>query len=87
MRQACKAVIAIFAVLYVMALALLAVGTFGLFGSERDPLAGVFVLLLGMPWNRGLSGGLFKAALPWVAIATPPVNLALLCRFLPRRAA
>lgn len=42
-------VLGAFAAAYVMALAILAVGTFGRFGSERGPLAGVFLVPLGMP--------------------------------------
>ena len=40
-----------FAVAYLAALFLLAVGTWGWFGAERDPLSGVFLILLGLPWN------------------------------------
>jgi len=38
----CDRVVWIVGVLYLMALALTLIGTFGLFGQERDPLAGVF---------------------------------------------
>lgn len=89
-RWVCKAAIVAFALLYLAALALRAIGTFGLFGAERDPLSGVFVLMLGMPWNRLLGGGLPMAALPWIAMAAPAVNLALLallCRRFRRGAA
>ena len=56
MGRACRALLAAFLVLYLAAFALLAIGTFGLFGSERDPLAGVFLVPLGLPWNRLLGG-------------------------------
>ncbi len=67
---------------YAIALFLLAVGTFGWFGQERDPLAGVFLLPLGLPWN------LFVEAAPatlqlLVAVLAPALNiviLAWLCR-------
>ncbi len=65
-----------------MALALLLIGTFGLFGQERDPLAGVFLVPLGMPWilwTDGLSDGLK----PLAAIIAPLLNIAviiILCR-------
>ena len=66
----------VFAVLYVLAVFLLLVGTFGWFGQERDPLSGVFLILLGMPWiwlldAAGLEG-------PSVAIGAPLVNAAIL---------
>jgi hypothetical protein len=84
----CRYVVWLFAILYAGALALLAVGTFGLFGSERDPLAGVFLIPLGMPWN-GLIDLAPEALWPWLAMAAPAVNLAILwgaCRWFRRRA-
>ena len=63
----------IFVALYAIALALLAIGTFGWFGQEKDPMSGVFLLPLGLPWNLlldrvlGLDG-------PLVAILSPAVN-------------
>ncbi len=50
--KACRLVTAIFAALYVLALGLLTVGTSGLFGQPRDPLSGVFLIPLGLLWNR-----------------------------------
>ena len=32
-------------------MALLLIGIFGWFGQEKDPLSGVFLLPLGLPWN------------------------------------
>ena len=71
-----RIVCAIFAVLYVIALGLLIIGTFGLFGQERDPLSGIFLIPLGMPWiwladRLGMVG-------PAVAILAPLVNLLIL---------
>ena len=40
-----------FCLLYLLALMLFLVGTFGWFGQERDPLSGIFLLPLGLPWN------------------------------------
>ncbi len=83
----CRVVTVIFLAAYVIALALLGIGTFGLFGQEEDPLAGVFVVLLGLPWNRFFDGA-SDAALPWIAMAAPAVNLLLLvgiCRTLRKR--
>lgn len=81
--RVCRGVVAVFAVLYLVSLALLVVGWFGLFGSERDPLSGVFLVLLGMPWTP-LLGGLPEPLLPWMAALAPAINLMLigaLCRW------
>ena len=66
-----------FLTLYIVALALLAVGTFGLFGNEQDPLSGVFLLPLGLPWNL-LLPSTSEAAFPWVGVGAPLINLALI---------
>lgn len=69
--------------MYLVALALLLIGTFGLFGQERDPLAGVFLVPLGLPWSLG-TGGLPEPLLPWMAALSPLLNIAvltLLCRY------
>lgn len=79
----CKIIVIGFGVLYLLALGLLAIGTFGLFGQEPDPLAGVFVVPLGLPWNR-LAMGAPEALLPWIGALAPLVNLgilAALCRW------
>jgi len=66
-----------FLVLYLIALLLLIIGTFGLFGQESGPLAGVFLMPLGLPWN--LVWKFFPVvAGPLLGIAAPLVNLALL---------
>ena len=41
----------IFTGLYLIALLLLTIGTFGWFGQEKDPLSAAFLLPLGLPWN------------------------------------
>ena len=79
----CKWVIRIVGVLYLVALALLLIGTFGLFGQERDPLAGVFLIPLGLPWMLWLEG-LPNPVLPWLAALSPLLNiviLTLLCHY------
>ena len=68
-----RIVCAIFAVLYVIALGLLIIGTNGLFGQERDPLSGVFLIPLGLPWIW-LADRLDMVG-PAVAILAPLVNL------------
>ena len=73
-----------FVLLYVAALVLLAVGTFGWFGAERDPLAAVYLVPLGLPWTL-LVGNAPELLVPWLAIASPGLNLFLIvamCRLL-----
>jgi len=66
-----------FAVLYGLALLLFAIGTWGLFGQARDPLAGVYLMPLGAPWVW-LLDAFSDRALPWMAAMCPAINLALL---------
>ncbi|WAT16961.1 hypothetical protein OZN62_08405 [Aurantiacibacter sp. MUD11] len=73
-RPLLKWLFVIFAGLYVLALGLLLVGTYGWFGQEQDPLSGVFLLPLGLPWNLladalGLQGAALMAAAPMVNAA------------------
>ncbi len=66
----------IFFILYSVAVVLFLIGTFGWFGQEPDPLAGVFLMPLGLPWNLiGDKLGLTSAAL---GILAPAMNLGLL---------
>lgn len=71
--------------LYVAALFLFAVGTYGLFGNERDPLAPIFLMPLGMPWTWLVAvEALPDAWRPWLGAGAPLVNLLLLwfaCRW------
>ena len=82
MVSVCTWVVRIAGLLYLSALALFAVGTFGLFGQERDPLAGVFLLPLGLPWVVWFDG-VPDGLKPWLAALAPALNiavLAMLCR-------
>lgn len=82
MNRPCKIVFYGFLALYVVALMLLVIGSFGLFGSERDPLAGVFLVPLGVPWSL-MASDAPEAMLPWIGAGAPLVNLlliGLLCR-------
>jgi hypothetical protein len=82
MSRLCRIALAVFAVLYVLALGLLLIGTFGLFGNERDPLSAVFLVPLGLPWNL-LLDGFSDAARPWLAALAPLLNVLaiwILCR-------
>jgi hypothetical protein len=88
MNATCRWSVRIFTVLYAAALALLAIGTFGLFGNEPGPLAGVFLIPLGLPWNRLIDFLPESGWYPWLAAAVPLVNLAIIwgvCRASARR--
>lgn len=77
MMRACKFVAGLFALLYAAALFLFLVGTFGWFGSPRGPLAGIFLVPLGLPWSLMLDWAPDRA-LPWLAAGSPALNLILL---------
>ena len=83
MHRACRLIVIGFALLYVLALGLFVVGTFGLFGSPSGPLAGVFLMPLGLPWNQMLD--VFPEPLgPMLVILAPALNLVILvliCRW------
>jgi hypothetical protein len=82
----CTVALVILGLLYLTALALFAIGTFGLFGSPKGPMAGIFLVPLGLPWIKMLDGVLATLR-PWLAMATPLVNLCMLwvlCRLLRR---
>lgn len=83
MHLACRLVAIGFSVLYALAVGLFIVGTFGLFGGPSGPLAGVFLVPLGLPWNQMLD--VFPEPLwPMLAILAPAVNLVILvliCRW------
>ncbi|SHG81830.1 hypothetical protein [Marivita hallyeonensis] len=84
----CKIVVGLFAALWVFAIVVLLIGQFGLFGQERDPLSGIFLMPLGLPWNR-LIDAAPEGSWPWLAALAPLINLVLLsaiCRFLGNRA-
>lgn len=66
----------VFTGLYVIALALLAIGTFGWFGQEKDPISGVFLMPLGLPWN--LIADKLGFANWLIAVLAPAINAALL---------
>lgn len=83
----CRLTIMILAGLYIVALAIFLIGTFGLFGEDRDPLSGVFLMPIGLPWNR-MTGLAPEALWPWLTALAPLVNiglLAALCRWLANR--
>lgn len=79
----CVWVLRVFIALYVAALGLFLIGTFGFFSQTRDPLSGVFLMPLGLPWNR-FADLAPEPAWPWLAALAPLVNVAFLgalCRW------
>ena len=80
----CRGLLALLLLAYVGAILLWAAGTFGWFAAERDPLAGVFLIPLGVPWTYAagfLPDGVIRIG---GALLAPLVNLALLrelCRW------
>lgn len=84
MNRVCR--IALYALLVLYALALLGFA-FGTFGPDPDPLSGVFLIPLGLPWNR-LINAFPEPAWPWLAAAAPLLNILalwLICRATSRR--
>lgn len=81
-RRLCRGVLAAFLLLYVLSLILFVIGTFGLFGSPKGPLAGVFLVILGLPWTPLLDFVPDSFGL-WTGLLVPALNavaLALVCR-------
>lgn len=70
-----KWLLGIYVALYLAALALLIIGTFGLFGQEQDPLSAVFLLPLGLPWNILADRMGVEGVMPFVL--TPLLNIAI----------
>ena len=77
----CRYVLIGFCVLYGAALAAWLAGTVGWF-IDKDPLSGVFLVILGQPWVRWIDT-LPENAWPVAAALTPAVNagiIAAICR-------
>lgn len=66
-----------YAAAYIFALCIFAVGTWGLLGADRDPLAGVFLIPLGLPWTLLWENGEGPHG-PWLALTAPLGNLLLI---------
>ena len=78
-----------FLILYALAAAIWLVGTFGWFGVTRDPLSGVYLIMLGMPWAL-LVDAFSEPFWPAASALAPALNLAaiaLVCRLVRRTAA
>ena len=81
-RKICRIVLLGFGTLYVFALAMFAIGAFGLFGQPTDPLSGIYLVPLGLPWTLMLDLLPGPAQL-WGLLAAPAINLAfftVICR-------
>lgn len=74
----CRIIFVGIVALYVIALAFLAIGTYGLFGQDQDPLSGIFLIPLGYPWNFISMASIPESALIWVGTLAPLVNIAIL---------
>jgi hypothetical protein len=78
----CRTVVIGITALYLFALGYFAIAGFGLFGQEPNPMAGVFLLPLGLPWSLLLTG-LPETVQPWALVAVPLINIAfftVMCR-------
>jgi hypothetical protein len=75
--RACRLLLVLFALAYALASVVFVLGWLGLSGVPRDPLAGVFLIPLGLPWNR-LVDVAPEPAWPWLAWLAPAVNLGLI---------
>ncbi len=73
----CRTIAVLFLGYYLIAIFLLAVGTFGWFGAAKDPLSGIFLLPAGLPWNMAVNDAP-EAVRLWTAILAPLLNLAIL---------
>ena len=62
----CRILTWLFGLLYILALVLLLIGTFGMLGSEPDPLAGVYLVPIGLPWIL-LVDQMPEPLWPWLA--------------------
>jgi hypothetical protein len=66
----------ILATLYGLALLLFLVGNFGWLGQEKDPLSGVFLMPLGLPWSL-IGDGLGITPMV-IGLLSPAINLGIL---------
>ena len=83
----CKVILIVFCTLYAFAIVIWALGTFGWFGVDKDPLSGVFLIILGQPWVRWVHV-LPEVIWPVGAILAPLINVAIIssiCAYFARR--
>lgn len=74
MRKLCSWIANIFLILWLLAVAALLIG---LFGPEPDPLAGAFLIPLGLPWTLAIDQAP-QVAWPWLLAVAPGINLVLI---------
>ena len=81
MGRGCKIFVGILVLLYVAALAIWLIGSYGWFGQERDALSAAFLVMMGLPWVRLFDSAAWAVVAPlvWIALAVA------LCRFVSRR--
>ena len=72
-RWVCRLILALYLLLYLAALYIAVVGSFGLLGHEPEALASVFLVFIALPWSFDV---LLLTFLP-VPIVIPQVLLAL----------
>ena len=85
-RWLCRMVVRAFGLLYLSALAFTGINALGWFGFAPAPLAGVFLVVIGLPWT--LAAAWFPDQLqPLVAVLAPLVTLVLMWTYChwPRR--
>ena len=75
--MACTVVPWLFTVGYGFALVVFLVGTFGWFGVSQDPLSGLFLTPLGIPWAWAASI-LPESTWPFLVALAPAINVVLL---------
>ena len=71
-----KYAFALFCFIYLLALIMFLVGTYGWLGQDRDPLSGIYLLPLGLPWN--IIGEKIGFVSVWLGVLTPLLNGAIL---------
>lgn len=79
----CRIFIAVFTILYLAAIFIFLTGVFGWFQQAKDPLSGVYLIPLGLPWVLGVD--YFPEGMwPWLGAFAPALNLGILvvlCRW------
>jgi len=73
----CRIILWILVLLYIGALSLLIVGTYGLFGVDKDPLSGIFLVPMGMPWIMA-SDYIPESLKFWFGAGAPFINLLII---------
>jgi len=80
----CSLILWAYVVIYLFAIAVFLIGTLGWFGTEKDALAGMFVVLPGQPWTAFVDD-LPRPLWPYAAVLAPVINLGLIlpgCRLI-----